>query len=40
VLAELPPLEPLTAAGLNQQWQQQHLTSKFDALHHCDSPPS
>ena len=29
VLAQLPPLQPLTAAGLAEQWQRQDLGSKF-----------
>ena len=33
VLAQLPPLTPLTAEGLDQQWQQQQLGPKFEALH-------
>ena len=40
VLAELPPLEPLSAAGLEQQWHQQNLATKFKALHSCSSPPA
>lgn len=33
VLAQLPPLTPLTAESLDQQWQQQQLGPKFEALH-------
>jgi dethiobiotin synthetase len=40
VLAELPPLEPLSAAGLNQQWRQQNLGPKFEALQNCFSLPA
>ena len=40
VLAELPPLEPLSAAGLEQQWHQQNLATKFKALHSCSSQPA
>jgi len=40
VLAELPPLDPLTAAGLNQQWRQQNLGPKFEALQNCFSLPA
>jgi dethiobiotin synthetase len=40
VLAELAPLEPLSAAALNEQWQQQNLTPKFEALLHCSTPPA
>jgi len=32
VLAHLPPLSPLTAAGLQEQWQRQDLSTKFRTL--------
>ena len=32
VLAELPPLHPLNADSLQQQWHQQSMTSKFKSL--------
>lgn len=38
VLAELPTLTPLSAASLEQQWQQQNLTLKFKALNDCLRP--
>ena len=33
VLAQLPPLNPLTAESLDQQWRQQQLGPRFEALH-------
>ena len=32
VLAHLPPLSPLTAEGLQEQWQRQDLSTKFRTL--------
>ena len=32
VLAQLPPLQPLTATALAEQWQQQDLAFKFQQL--------
>ena len=32
VLAQLPPLSPLTAEGLQEQWQRQDLSTKFRSL--------
>ena len=40
VLAELPPLSPLSAESLNEQWRQQNLGPKFVALQNCSSPPA
>ncbi|MGC6483282.1 MAG: dethiobiotin synthase [Synechococcus sp.] len=37
VLAQLPPLAPLTAESLDQQWHQHQLGPKFDALHRSRS---
>ncbi|PTT96716.1 dethiobiotin synthase, partial [Pseudomonas sp. HMWF031] len=34
VLAELPPLDPLSAATLSAAWQKQKLGLKFRALMH------